>query len=80
MSNYWGLLCDDEDWRMGGWLPPLKNRCCYLMHELAYHSHIREKIFEINRIWVDTKTWDQSLNTLENRNWTLTKWSEDDRV
>jgi len=59
--NDWGLLCDEEDWRESGWLPPLENRCCYLMHELVYHSHIRQGIFDIDEIWINTKVWDQAM-------------------
>lgn len=67
--NNWGLLGDEEDWRESGWLPPLENRCCYLMHELVYHSHIRQGIFDIDEIWINTKVWDQAMFSYKQEEW-----------
>lgn len=67
--NDWGLLGDEEDWRESGWLPPLENRCCYLMHELVYHSHIRQGIFDIDEIWINTKVWDQAMFSYKQEEW-----------
>ncbi|MVN21266.1 hypothetical protein [Mucilaginibacter arboris] len=68
-NNDWGLLCDGEDWRESGWLPQLEKRCCYLMHELAYHSGIMQQIFDIDSIWIDIKVWDQSMFLYKNGEW-----------
>ncbi len=67
--NDWVLLCDEEDWRESGWLPPLENRCCYLMHELVYHSQIRQSIFDIDEIWINTKVWDQAMFSYQHEGW-----------
>ncbi len=73
-NNNWGLLGDGEDWREDGWLPQLNNRCCYLMHELVYHAKLNDSIFDINKIWVDTKIWDQSFVSLKTGKWEPVKW------
>lgn len=49
------LLCNEEDWRETNYLPTLENPYCYLMHELVYHSHIHDQIFDVKNIWVDLK-------------------------
>jgi hypothetical protein len=74
LKNKWGLLCDSEDWRESGWLPALKNRCCYLMHELVYHACLCEQIFDIDDIWIDTKVWNQSMHSYKNNGWAITKF------
>ncbi len=68
-NNDWGLLCDEEDWRESGWLPILEKRCCYLMHELVYHAHIMQQLFEIDSIWIDIKVWDQSMFLYKDGEW-----------
>jgi hypothetical protein len=72
-ENKWGLLCDEEDWRESGWLPTLKTRCCYLMHELVYHADLAHFIFDISNIWIETKTWDQSFVSLKTGTWETIK-------
>ena len=72
-ENKWGLLCDGEDWRESGWLPAFKTRCCYLMHELVYHAGLGHFIFDINDIWIETKTWDQSFVSLKTGTWETVK-------
>ena len=72
-ENKWGLLCDGEDWRESGWPPSLKTRCCYLMHELVYHAGLAHYIFDINDIWIETKTWDQSFVSLKSGFWETVK-------
>jgi len=72
-ENKWGLLCDEEDWRESGWLPTLKTRCCDLMHELVYHAGLTHLIFDINDIWIETKTWDQSHVSLKSGVWETVK-------
>jgi len=71
----WRLLGDEEDWRESGWLPPLENRCCYLMHELVYHSHIRQSIFDIDKIWINIKVWDQGMFSCKDEEWENQKFS-----
>jgi hypothetical protein len=68
-QNDWGSLCDSEDWRESGWLPTLKTRCCYSMHELVYHAGLAHLIFDISNIWIETKTWDQSQVSLKSGGW-----------
>jgi len=72
-ENRWGLLCDEDDWRERGWLPTLKTRCCYLMHELVYHAGLAHYIFDINDIWIETKTWDQQFISLKSGFWETVK-------
>ncbi len=68
-NNDWGLLCDGEDWRESGWLPQLEKCCCYLMHELVYHSGIRHQLFDIDSIWINIKVWNQSVFLHNNGEW-----------
>ena len=72
-QNHWGVLCDGEDWRESGWLPILKTRCCYLMHELVYHAKLAHYIFDITDIWIETKIWDQSRASLKSNIWETIK-------
>ena len=54
----YGLLLDNDDWREGS-MPELQKPYCYLLHDLIDHSHLRKKIFDIERIWVDIRITDQ---------------------
>lgn len=64
------LLCDrGENWRVPAWFPVLERRCCYLMHELIYHSVMMGEIFNINRVCVDTKIMNSYNNWYIKNNW-----------
>lgn len=52
-KNY-SLLLDKGDWSEGG-APKLDSCCFYLIHHLYFYSHIRDKIFEIKTIWIETR-------------------------
>lgn len=73
-NNDWALLCSDEDWRETGWLPELEHRCCYLMHEVMYHSSMGAEVFNIDSIWVDTRVVHQDASSFGANGWVSSKF------
>lgn len=69
LNDSWGLLCDGTDWLEGNWPTELEKPCCYLMHELLYHAKLAERIFSVSEIFIDYKSWEQSLLKFKNNNW-----------
>lgn len=65
VNKDYSLLLDKDDWSEGG-SPPLDGPCCYLMHDLYFHSSLGRKIFEIENIWIETAFRDQKGIKLEN--------------
>jgi hypothetical protein len=47
------------DWHREGYMPLLDEPYCYLLHDLMDHSHLNDKIYGIERIWVDLIYRDQ---------------------
>lgn len=70
------LLAYKYDWYEPSWMPRLNNRCCYLMHEIAFHSRIEEKILDIDNVWIEYKVWDQFEFRYEDNSWTIRKYRE----
>lgn len=67
--NKWMFLCSKKDWYIGGWLPKLNDRCCYLMHKVIYHSNLMDEIFTIDRISLETKVLHQDFSTYSMTGW-----------
>jgi len=66
----YGLLLNEEikDWREC-YMPELSEPYCYLLHDLIDHSRLGNKLFEINRIWIDIHvTAQQGLKIQKNGN------------
>jgi hypothetical protein len=64
------LSNDIEDWyEEGWWFPKMQNNCCYLMHDLVYHSKLYKEIFRIDCVWVDMRLWKQNCSKLKNNSW-----------
>lgn len=52
-------LCDGENHNEPGF-PLLESPYCYLVHDLLDHSHLGDKVYEINRIWIDLESIEQA--------------------
>ena len=58
----YGMLLDNgngTDWHREQFMPELDEPYCYLLHDLMDHSRMGDKIFDIERIWVDIIFTDQ---------------------
>ena len=62
LNKDYGMLLyngDDPNWHRESFMPELDEPYCYLLHDLMDHSRMGDKIFDIERIWVDIIFTDQ---------------------
>ena len=52
------LLGDGKNHEEYGF-PVLENPYCYLLHDLLDHSHLGQKVYDINMIWIDIVIYNQ---------------------
>lgn len=57
------------DWMCVTGGPELKNRCCWLYHDLLDHARVGVKIFDINSITVEAIIIEQVFRIFKNNTW-----------
>ena len=82
LEKDYGLLLDQgmgtDCYRMVD-MPELDKPYCYLMHDLMDHSHVGDKIYEIDGIWVDLIYTDQKgIKINKDGSWRKLKLDEEE--
>lgn len=73
------LLGDGENHDEHGF-PVLEDPYCYLLHDLLDHSHLGQKVYDINRIWIDIVMYNQEgIDIRSNGNSHTLKYDENTR-